>query len=112
VSFNGLLRTEAEIMRATPAVADTGEVTLSWELLAKVRSSARRTRGRTVRNASGELVEVDLVAYFPPGTDIRPEGRGETPDRVKIAGREHACVFVDRGFDARAPVRAGLKLVD
>jgi len=110
VSLNGLLRTEAEVWRASRVVNDTGEVELEWSLASSPRCSVRRVRGGAARGPAGETISVDLVAYFPPGTELRPEGPGQTPDRIRIAGRDHVCVFVDRGSSRGAPVKAGLRL--
>ena len=111
MSATGLMRTEAEIWRASRVVSDTGEVGASWQLLASTRLAVRRTRGGAARDSAGEVVKVDLVAYLPRGTDLRPEGPGQSPDRVRINGRDHTCVFVDKGQERGAPVRAGLRLV-
>jgi len=65
-----------------------------------------------VRGPAGERVRAELEAHFAPGTDIRPEGPGELPDRVRIDGREYTCALVDRGSGGRSPVRAVLVPVD
>ena len=109
MSLPGLLRTDAEIWRASPAVGETGEVEANYALLGSARCAVQRPRGGTARGSAGELVEVELVAYFRPGTDIRPELPGEMPDRVRLDGCDYVCVFVDRSFGRHAPVRAGLK---
>lgn len=115
MSVNGLLRTQVEIWRATPSAGDTGEVSVTWELALATKGTVQRARGRAARGPAGEEVEVDAVAYLPHGTDIRPEGEGEMPDRVRVfekdGGRDYVCVFVDRGFGIRSPVRAGLRSV-
>jgi len=111
MSLAGLMRTDAEILRATRSVRNTGEVELGWEVAASVRCAIAAARGGAVRDAAGEVVSVDSVAHFPAGTDLLPEGPGQTPDRVRIDGREHVCVFVDRGPRPGAPVRAGLRIV-
>ena len=114
MSFNGLLRTQVEIWRATPNVGDTGEVSAIYELALTMKCTVQRARGRTVRGPAGEVVKVDAVAYLPHGADVRPEGPGEMPDRVRVfendEERDYLCVFVDRGFGSRAPVRAGLQV--
>ena len=116
MSVTGLLRTQVEILRASPSVGDTGEVSASYGLLATTRCTVQRARGRTVRGPAGEEVDVDAVAYLPHGTDVRPEGPGQMPDRVRVfengEARDYLCVFVDRGFGKGAPVRAGLRAVD
>ena len=111
VSFTGLLRTEVEIRRASPSVADTGEVDPGYALHATARCTVRRAGGGSARGPAGEFVAVELVAYFPAGTDVRPGGHGQTPDRVRLEGRDYSCVFVDRGVRSGAPVRAGLRPV-
>ena len=109
MSVTGLLRTQVEIWRATPSVGDTGEVDANYELHTSARCTARRVGGRARRGPAGEFVDVDLVAYFPPGTDIRPEATDEMPDRVRFGGRDYVCVFVEDGFGRGAPLRAGLR---
>ena len=112
MSLDGLLDTNCEILRATPSVKDTGEVELTWQVLAETRCRTSRVRGRTVRGPAGEEIRAEVVAHLPPGTDIRPAGGGELPDRVRIEGREYTCVLVDSGGDRRAPVRAVLVPAD
>ncbi len=108
MSLHGLLNTDCEILRATPEVGDTGEVELTWNVLAETRCATSRVRGGSVRGPAGEEFRAELVAYFAPGTDIRPEGEGELPDRVRIEGREYVCVLADNGSDRHEPVRAAL----
>ena len=109
MSIKGLLRTDAEIWRASPSVDDTGEVQANYSLLGAVRCTAQSARGRTVRGPAGEVAQVELVAYFPTGTDLRPERPGQMPDRVRLEESDYVCVFVDRGFDRTSPVKVGLK---
>jgi hypothetical protein len=109
LSVTGLLRTEAEIWRAAPSTGDTGEVEPGYAFFASARCTAQPARGRAVRTAAGELVEADVVAYFPEGTDLRPGAPGEMPDRVRLAGCDYVCVFVVRGPGRGSPVRAGLR---
>ena len=111
MSFTGLLRTEVEIHRASPSVADTGEVDPGYALLGTAMCTVRRAGGGGARGGAGEFVAVELVAYFPAGTDVRPAGHGQTPDRVRLDGRDYVCAFVDRGPGRGAPVRVGLKPV-
>lgn len=108
VSVTGLLRTEVEILRASPSVGDTGEVDPGYAIHATARCTVRRAGGGGARGAAGEFVAVALVAYFPADTDVRPDGHGLTPDRVRLDGRDYVCVFVDRGSGRGAPVRVGL----
>jgi hypothetical protein len=111
VSVTGLLRTQAEIHRASPSVADSGEVDPGYALIATARCTVRRAGGGRARGPAGEFVAVESVAYFPAGTDVRPEGHGQTPDRVRLDGRDYVCAFVDRGPGRGAPVRVGLRPV-
>ncbi len=111
MSFTGLLRTDVEIHRASPSVGDTGEVDPGYAITATARCTVRRAGGGTARGSAGEFVAVESVAYFHAGTDIRPEGHGQTPDRVRLDGRDYVCVFVDRGPHSGAPVRVGLRPV-
>ena len=119
MSSHGLLRTKAEVWRASMGVADTGEVSATYALDSITKCALVRRRGRTVRGVAGEELYVDAVAYLPPGTDVRPEGPGEAPDRLRVfeadgvpAGpREYLCVFVDRRPWHTSPVRVGLRLV-
>ncbi len=115
MSMNGLLRTRVEIWRPTPSVGDTGEVSATYGLESTVKCNVQRARGRIARGPAGEEVDVDAVAYLPRGTDVRPEGAGQMPDRVRVfeddEGRDYICVFVDRGPGRGSPVRAGLRLV-
>lgn len=108
MSLDGLLDTDCEILRAAPEVGDTGEVELTWNVVAETRVAISRVRGGAVRGPAGEDLRAELVAHFAPGTDIRPEGGGELPDRVRIEGREYTCVLVDGGANSRSPVRAVL----
>ena len=111
MSFTGLLRTDVEIWRASPSVDDTGEVDPGYALNATAKCTVRRAGGGSARGPAGEFVAVKFVAYFHAGTDVRPEGHGQTPDRVRLDGRDYVCVFVDRGPNSAAPVRVGLKAV-
>ena len=108
MSLDGLLDTDCEILRATPSVKDTGEVELAWAVQSQTHCATSRVKGGAVRGSAGERVRADLVAHFAPGTDIRPEGADQAPDRVRIQGREYVCVLVDRGPTRRSPVRAVL----
>ncbi len=98
-----------EIWRASPSVGDTGEVDPGYSLDGSAWCTVRRSGRGGARGPAGEFVAVDLVAYFPAGTDVRPEGHGQTPDRVRLDGRDYVCVFVDRGPGRGAPVRIGLR---
>ena len=109
MSLTGLMRTGAEVRRATPEVLDTGEVTLTWETAGEVRCAVVRAEGGVARGASGELVRVDAVAYLPRGAELRPASPGETPDRLVTADATYEVVFVDAGSGPRSPVRAGLR---
>lgn len=109
MSFLGLLRTEAQLWRAEKTVRPTGEVALNWTHVASVRCSLRRSRGGLVRGPAGETLAADFVAYLPPGVDIRPEFAGQTPDKLRIEGRDYLCVFVDRGPSRSSPIKVGLK---
>lgn len=111
MSFTGLLRTDVEIWRASPSVGDTGEVDPGYAINATLKCTVRRTGGGSARGPAGEFVAVELVAYFQAGIDIRPESQGQTPDRVRLDGRDYVCFFVDRGPNSGAPVRVGLKAV-
>ncbi len=111
MSVHGLLRTSAGIYRASPSVADTGEVDPGYTLDSTAMCTVRRAGGGGARGAAGEFVAVELVAYFPAGTDVRPEGHGRTPDRVRLDGRDYVCAFVDAGPGRGAPVRVGLRPV-
>ena len=80
--------------------------------------TSRRRESAAVCVASSPIVfggpcdpDAELVAYFPAGTDLRPEGHGQTPDRVRVDARDYVCVFVDPGPRAGAPVRGGLRAV-
>ncbi len=111
MSFTGLLRTDVEIFRASPSVGDSGEVDPGYALNATTKCTIRRAGGGSARGAAGEFVAAELVAYFNAGTDVRPGGHGQTPDRVRIDGRDYVCVFVDGGPHSGAPVRVGLRAV-
>jgi len=111
MSFTGLLRTDVEIWRASPSVGDGGEVDPGYALHSTSKCTLRRTGSGSARGGAGEFVAAEWVAYFPAGTDLRPEGHGQTPDRVRVDARDYVCVFVDRGPRSGAPVRAGLRAV-
>ncbi len=112
MSLTGLLDTDCEILRATPAVGDTGEVALTWNVVAATRCAVSRPKGGAVRGPAGEELRAELVAHFPPGTDVRPERGGELPDRVRIDGSDYTCVLVDGGGTRPAPVRVVLVPVE
>ena len=112
MSLTGLLKTDCDILRATPSTGDTGEVELSWAVVASTRCAVSRPKGGAVRGLAGEELRAELVAHFPPGTDVRPEGGGELPDRVRIDGSEYVCVLVDSRGRRPMPVRAVLVPVE
>ncbi len=111
MSLTGLMHTEVEIRRATKDVGDNGEVELAWQTVATMKCALAPARGNAARDAAGEVVTVDAVAYLPADTDVRPKGPDQTPDRLRIDGRDSVCVFVDRGPRSGAPVRVGIRAV-
>jgi hypothetical protein len=112
MSLTALLDTDCEILRATPSTGDTGEVSLTWNVVASTKCAVSRAKGGAVRGPAGETLRADFVAYFPPGTDVRPEVGGELPDRVRIDGSDYVCLIVDGGGRRTMPVRAVLAPVE
>ncbi len=111
MSFRGLMRTYAEIWRATKSVSDTGEVSLTWALLGTAHANVQRARGNMTRRLAGEEIEIHMILHVPPGTAIEPEHADSPPDRVRVEGGTYVCVFVDRGPKPYGPVKVELSAV-
>jgi len=95
MSTHGLLRQRATIERATPELQATGEVQLTWVLVASAVPCALQLRaGCSAADEPGLVTELAGVAYLPSGMDIRPQTQGGPGDRLVVAGAIYRVVHV------------------
>lgn len=96
MSLAARLDQTADIERATPSVGATGEVTLAWTPIAAGVPCALCPRSSILRAAIPGLRHATThVAWFPPGTDLRPDAAQALGDRVVVDGALYRVLNVE-----------------
>jgi len=93
--LNALLNKTATIERNTPATSATGTQTAQWTTVAtNVPCALQARRGDTRPGPIGQELDADFLAWFPAGTDLRPQAAGGAMDRVTIEGATYLVRIV------------------
>jgi len=95
MSYLGLLDTTATIERATPSTNGMGETSLSWsEVATGVKCILQPARPSSILRDFGYQLEADYEAFFPKGTDLKPQDSTGQRDRVKVGTNYYTVLGV------------------
>ncbi len=94
MSYLGHLDTSATIERATASTSGMGEVSLSWAEQGTAKCHLIPARPSSIMRDFGCQLEADYEAFFPAGTDIKPQDSTGARDRLLIDSKYYTVLGV------------------